>query len=398
MSLVNKIIISIIGVLFFSQANASSMKDEVDAVVNQAIQEKRIVGAMILIYQDGKERYRGARGFSDRENNIPMTDNTIFRFSSLSKPITTIAVLRLIEAGKLNLDDQVTKWLPAFKPRTLDGKTPVITIRHLLTHTSGLSHAFLEPKNGPYHQLGISDGLDKVDFSLNENIRRLGEAPLLFKPGIFWNYSLGTDVLGAVIAQVEGKSLPEVVDEQVLIPLGMTHTGFILKEGFPVSTPYADHQPEPIRMVDGQEIPFGLSSIIFYPSRIFDKTAFPAGGGSISGTADDYVKFLESIRLGTIPLKRESLAQLTSNQIGNLIIPTNIGWGWSLAFSILKNPILAKTPQSKGTYQWGGIWGHAWWVDPTNKLTVVILTNTSTGGLVDRQFSNDIRDVIYATL
>lgn len=220
----------------------------------------------------------------------------------------------------------------------------------------------------------------------------------MFKPGSNWNYSISTDVLGAVISEVGGKSLPDVVDEQVLIPLGMTQTGFVLKDGLPVSVPYADNKPEPIRMVDGQEVPFALSSIIFDPSRIFDKTAFPSGGGSISGTADDYVKLLESIRLGTLSLKNETLEKLTSNQIGDILIPTSIGWGWSLGFSVLKNPILAKTPQAKGTYQWGGIWGHAWWVDPQNKLTVVILTNTSVEGLVGRKFSNDVRDAIYANL
>jgi len=386
-----------IGLILFSFAHATNLQKNVDAVVDQAIQQKRIVGTMILIYQDGKEIYRRAGGLSDRENNVPMTDDTIFRFSSLSKTITTVAALKLIDAGKLSLDDSVTQWLPAFTPKTADGNTPIITIRQLLTHTSGLSYPFLEFKNGPYHKLEISDGLTKVDFSLNENLRRLAEAPLLFKPGSAWNYSLATDVLGAVISQVEGKSLPDVVDEQVLMPLGMSHTGFILKEG-PVSVPYADHKPEPIRMVDGQEVPFALSSIIYYPSRIFDKTAYPAGGASISGTADDYVKLLESIRLGTIGLKPETLEKLTSNQLGDIPMPTEAGWGWSLGFAILKDPVAAKSPQAVGTYQWGGIWGHAWWVDPKYKLTVVILTNTSVEGLVGRQFSNDVSDAIYANI
>jgi CubicO group peptidase (beta-lactamase class C family) len=392
MNLFKKFIFILSGFVVITSAYATNLKEDVDAVVNKAIREKRIVGAVILVYQDGKEIYRGALGSRDRENIIPMTDNTIFRFASLSKTITTVAALRLIDAGKLSLDDPVTKWLPGFKPKTTDGKTPVITIRQLLTHTSGLSYSFYETKNGPYHQLGVSDGLNKDDFSLNENMRRLGEAPLVSKPGTRWQYSLSTDVLGAVIEQVESKSLPEVVDEQVLIPLGMTHTGFILKDSSPVSIPYADNKPEPMRMVDGQEVPFAFSSIIFCPSRIYDKTAFASGGGSI------YVKLLDSIRLGTIPLKKETLEKLTTNQIGNFILPNDLGWGWSLGFSVLKYPLLARTPQSKGTYQWGGIWGHAWWVDPTNKLTVVILSNTAIAGLVGRPFPNEVRNVIYADL
>ncbi len=398
MSILKKILLSfVLSVVALSSASAASLQENVDAVFKKAIAEKRIVGAVILIYKDGKEVYRAARGFKDRENNIPMTDDTIFRFSSLSKVISTIAVLELVDEGKLNLDDPVTKWLPAFAPKTFDGQTQVITIRQLLTHTAGLTYPFLEFKTGSYHQLGVSDGLNNVDFSLDENLRRVASAPLLFKPGSAWNYSIATDVLGAVIAQVEGKSLPDVVDERVLEPLGMTHTGFTLK-GNPqlVSIPYAEHIPEPIRMVDGQEVPFIFSAVVFSPSRIFDKTAFPSAGGSMSGTADDFVKLLESIRLGTVPLKKDTLEKLTSNQIGDLPISSGLGWGWSLGFAVLNNPQLAMSPQAKGSYQWGGVWGHTWWVDPQNKLTVVILTNTAVTGLVGRQFPNDIRDAVYA--
>lgn len=393
----NQVMLFIICLMYFSCVNALSLRTDIDAIVTQAIQEKRIVGAVVLIYQDGKPIYRSASGFSDRENSIPMTDDTIFRFSSLSKAITTIAVLKLIDAGQLNLNDPVTKWLPQFMPKANDGRTPIITIQHLLTHTSGLSMPFLEPKNGPYHQLGISDGLDKVNFSLAENIQRLGQAPLLYKPGRIWNYSLSTDVLGLILAEVTGKPLPDIIDELVLIPLGMTHTGFLARSEH-VSVPYADNKPEPLRMMDGYEMPFGLSSIVFYPSRIFDTNAFPSAGGSLSGTADDYLKLLEGIRLGTVSLKKETLEKLTTNQIGMLSVTDRPGWGWSLGFAILKHPLLAQTPQAKGTYEWGGIWGHTWWVDPTNKLTVVILTNTAIEGLMERQFANDIRNAIYADI
>ncbi|MHB1949376.1 MAG: serine hydrolase domain-containing protein [Gammaproteobacteria bacterium] len=400
MQILKKILFSLfITFAIITCANAANLKESVDAVVNKAIQEKQLVGAVILIYQDGKEIYRAAHGLRDRENNIPMTDDTIFRFASLSKPITSVAVLKLIDEGKLNLDDPVTKYLPAFKPKTSDGKTPTITIRHLLSHMSGLSYAFFEFKGGPYHTLGISDGVDGTKITLDENLRRLASAPLLFEPGTYWHYSLGTDVLGAVLAAATGKSVSDAVDELVLKPLGMTHTGFILKEDPRlVSVPYADSKPEPVKMTDDYEMPFALSSVIFSPSRIFDKTAFPAAGGSMSGTADDYVKLLESIRLGTISLKKETLQMLTTNQIGSFSTTAGLGWGWSLGFAILTSPQLASSPQTKGTYQWGGIWGHAFWVDPQNKLTVVILTNTTIGGLVGRQLSNDIRNAIYAQI
>lgn len=390
-----KSVIPLITVLsFITQAQASSLKEDLDITINKAIQEKRIVGTVVLISQNGNEIYRGVYGWSDRELKIPMTYDTAFRFASLTKPIVSVAVLKLVDDKKLNLEDPVTKWLPEFKPKTLDGKTPTITIRNLLTHTAGLNYGFLEPYNGPYHKLGISDGLNNVNFSLNENLKRLAKAPLLFKPGTAWNYSLATDVLGAVISRVEGEPLPEVINKIILKPLAMNHTGFSINRNMPVATPYADYQPEPIRMVDGQAVSFGESAIIFSPSRAMDENAYPSGGAGMIGTAGDYLKFLESLRTGSIALTNDLLKKLTTNQIGDLATISGKGWGWSLGFSILTNPQEAKSPQGQGTYHWGGVWGNSWWVDPINKISVVILTNTTLEGMSGK-FPNEIMEDIY---
>ena len=160
-----------------------------------------------------------------------------------------------------------------------------------------------------------------------------------------------------MISEVEGKSLPDVVDEQVLIPLGMTQTGFVLKDGLPVAV-LMQIINRTYQNGGWTRSSFCTNSIIFDPSRIFDKTTFPSGGGSISGTADDYVKLLE-IRLVLFSLKKLEFRKI--NFKSNLTSNTYIYWLGLvfLGFSVLKNPILAKTPQAKGTYQLGGIWGHA---------------------------------------
>lgn len=373
---------------------AATLKTDVDSVIKKAIQQKRIVGTVVLVYQNGKEVYRGVYGWNDREHKVPMTYDTSFRLSSLTKPIVSVAVLRLIDEEKLNLDDPVTRWLPDFKPKMPDGTAPMITIWNLLSHTAGLNYNFFEEPNGPYHRLHVSDGLDNVNFSLAENVMRISQAPLLFEPGSNWNYSLATDVLGDVISKVESEPLPEVVEQTVLKPLGLKQTGFTIEKNKPIATPYADHKPEPIRMIDGQSIPFGKSAIVYAPSRVFDKKAYPSGGAGMVSTAGDYMKFLESIRTGTIPLKKDTLIKLTTNQIGNLKTLLGDGWGWSLAFAILENPTAAKMPLGKGSYSWGGVWGHTWWVDPVNNMTVVIMTNTALEG-TNGKFPHEIMHAIY---
>jgi CubicO group peptidase (beta-lactamase class C family) len=389
-----------ISALFFAfilttEVQASTLKQNVDSAIKKAIDEHRIVGTVILVEKNGKEVYRGIFGWNDRENHIPMTDNTAFRLASMTKPIVTVAALRLIDQGKLKLDDPVTKFIPDFKPKTPDGQTPTITIRNLLTHTAGLNYGFFEKNDGPYHKLNVSDGLNTTTISLEENVQRIAKAPLLFSPGTEWQYSVAIDVLGEVIERATKKSLQTVVNDLVLKPLTMKHTGFSIEKNQPLAVPYADHQPEPIRMNEKEYIfPFGQSEVVFSPARIFDATAFPSGGAGMVGTADDYMKFLESIRIGKVPLKKSTLQQMTSNQIGDLKTFMGPAWGWTLAFAILKNSKEGNTPQAKGTYSWGGIYGHTFWVDPKNKLTVVILTNTAVEGTAGK-FPHEIIEAVY---
>src|SRR6185369_11944315 len=133
------------------------------------------------------------KGFADRESGRPMRLDTVFRFSSVTKPIVSAAALALVDQGKLSLDDPVTKWLPDFKPKLADGETPPITVRQLLTHTSGLGYKFAEKPGSPYQKAGVSDGFDELRPSLDENVRRLSTVPLFSRPGEAWRYSLSID-------------------------------------------------------------------------------------------------------------------------------------------------------------------------------------------------------------
>lgn len=158
------------------------MAARLDKVVDTALAEHRLVGTVVLVARDGKLVYHRAAGLADREAGRPMREDAVFRFSSVTKPFVSVAVMKLVEDGKLRLDDPVTKWLPDFKPKLADGTAPVITLRQLLNHTSGLTYGLAEAPSHPYHRLGVSDGIDLSGITLDENMRRLGQAPWPSRP------------------------------------------------------------------------------------------------------------------------------------------------------------------------------------------------------------------------
>src|SRR5215813_395048 len=194
---------------------------EVDRVIDDALFTGRIVGAVALIACDGKVVYKRAAGLADREAGRAMRLDTLFRLASLTKPIVSTAAMILIERGQIALDDPITRWLPTFRPALPNGDRPPITVRQLLTHTSGLNYGFLQAAGSDYHSAGISDGLDEPGRSMEDNLTRLASVHLMFRPGEGWQYSLSLDVLGAVIERVSGRTLPEALKQLVTGPLGM---------------------------------------------------------------------------------------------------------------------------------------------------------------------------------
>ncbi|QND52314.1 beta-lactamase family protein [Phyllobacterium sp. 628] len=373
----------------------AEFKGRLDKVINEAIADQTIVGTVILVAENGKIVYRRAAGFADREAKTPVREDAIFRFASMTKPVVAVTTLRLVEEGKLKLDDPVTKYLPDFHPKLADGREPVITIRQLMSHTSGLTYGFLQPADGPYHKANVSDGLDQPGLSVEENLRRIATVPLSSEPGTAWGYSVGIDVLGAVLARATGKSLPELVKENVTGKLGMKDTGFTVSDRARLAVAYGDAEP-PVRMDKTHIVPFFDGDVSFAPDRIFDPASYASGGAGMAGTADDYIRFLEALREGGSPLLTAgSLKLLENSQIGDLVVDVAPpGTGFSLGFSIVKDPAAAGSPQSAGTWKWGGAYGQSWFVDPKRKLTVVALTNTALAGMVG-VFPDGVRDAIY---
>lgn len=373
----------------------AALAARLDKVVDAAVAEQRLVGTVVLVARDGKVVYHRAAGLADREAGRPMREDAVFRFSSVTKPFVSVAVMKLVEDGTLRLDEPVTRWLPDFKPKLADGTTPAITLRQLLNHTSGLTYGLAERASHPYHQLGVSDGIDNSGLTLDENMRRLGQAPLAFPPGSTWRYSLAIDVLGSVVEKATGKPLPQVVAESVTRPLGLTDAGFVARDPTRLTAAYFNAQPAPKRMTDNLDVSLGAGAVRFAPSRATDKTAFPSGGAGMVGTAGDVLALLETVRQGGAPiLKASTVAEMMKDQAGVQAATQGPGWGFGYGWAVLDDPAVAKTPQGAGTLAWGGVYGHNWFVDPKNRLTVVIMTNTAFEGM-NGPFTTQVRDAVY---
>ncbi|MEL7639829.1 MAG: serine hydrolase domain-containing protein [Solidesulfovibrio sp.] len=378
---------------------AGTLEERLDAVVSRAVAENRLVGGVVVVARDGRVAYRKAFGLADREAGRPARPDTVFRLASMTKPLVSAVALILADQGRLALDDPVAKWLPFFRPRLADGTPADMTIRQLLTHTAGLSYGFLEPADGPLARAGVSDGLDRPGISLAENLRRLATVPLSFPPGSAWGYSLAIDVLGAVVATAGGGELPEVVARVLTGPLGMADTAFVAVPGGRLSVPYAAGKGGPHRMADPEVLANAASGVRFSPSRATDPAAYPSGGGGMVGTADDYLRFVEAVRLsGGGLLAPETARAMTANQIGDIrpdLAGPGRGFGFGFGASVLLDPQAAGHPGNVGLWSWSGVYGSHFFMDRQAGLSVVVLTNTTPDGMSGR-FPHDIAEAVYA--
>ena len=369
------------------------LEQRLDAVVDAAMAERRIVGAVLMVRRRGEVLYEKALGMADREAGRPMQMDAIFRLSSLTKPIVAATVLALVDAGKLRLDDPVTRHLPEFRPRMADDSTPEITIHHLLTHTSGLSSASILSEEE------TAAGVNKWRLDTAEILRRMADMPLLFAPGTGWSYGPSIDVLGVIAGNLVGGTLEDAVRQYVTDPLGMSDTRFTVTDASRLAAAYANEENGAVLMGDPHSVPNPFGGITTYdPGRIFDAEAFQSGGGGMAGTGPDFVNLLETIRSGGgAILKPATLAMGLANKTPQLKQSQAPGWGFSYFGAWLDDPALAGSPAARGTNRWGGIYGHNWFFDPSQELSVVSMSNTGLEGC-DGPFKDQVRDAVYAGL
>ena len=364
-----------------------SLVERVDAAIDAAL-VNRIVGCVILINKDGETIYARAAGLADRETNVAMARDSIFRLASVTKPIVATAILRLADLGLIGLNDRVTRYLPWFTPANPDGTPADIRIRHLLSHTSGLTYDRVPDD--------ASGGLSGPINSLTETLQNIAKVPLAFAPGTGWDYGTGIDVLGGVLAAINGSDVEDGIGRYVTGPLGMVDSHFYVTDPARLATAYADGTP-PVRMGEPHTISGADGgSTTFSPERIFNAAAPQNGGAGMAGTADDVMKLLEVYNSKPGLIAPETVTQALANQIANLPRrPQDAGKRFSFIGAVLDDPQAANNPCPAGTVDWGGAWGHNWVIDPVNRMTIVVCTNTTFEGC-NGPFRDDIVRAVYA--
>lgn len=405
--------------LLWSQASFgfdASRSATLDAMLQKAAADSRVSAISALVVRaDGEVLYQGVAGRRDPAAAEPVAANHLFRLASMTKPFTSVAVMQLVEQGRLNLDDPLSRHVPVFANlRVLrpDGGTEAAarepTIRDLLRHTSGLSYTFLNLPGvvEAYRRLGVDDGLAAPDRALDDNMARLAQAPLAIQPGSAWRYSLSTDVLGAVVTSVTGQPLDAYLREHVAAPLRLDSFTFrVAAADRPrmVVAVFPEDGRGLVTMASPQTVPYPLSrgSWTADPDRAFSATAYPSGGAGATATIGDYARFARMLLGngaldGARVLRAETVAQMRSPQTGGMAINLRgPGNDFGFGFAVVTDAAAANTRQPVGTYSWGGIYGTGFWVDPVNNIAIVVMTQTGVnGGMV----AGEVREAVYAAM
>ncbi|HZQ95427.1 MAG TPA: serine hydrolase domain-containing protein [Candidatus Sulfotelmatobacter sp.] len=379
---------------------SSERLDRISGLVQQAVEQKRIAGAVTLVIRHGKVAWLKSQGMMDRDSGKTMPTDAMFRICSMTKPITSVAVMMLYEEGKFLLDDPVSKYLPEFKNPKVLMKPPQgepytipaakeITIRDLLRHTSGLTYNWNEDLGPMYEKANVATGLLPYDGTIGDSVKNLAALPLLFSPGDRFEYSLGVDVLGRLVEVVSGKPLDEFFRTRIFGPLGMKDTYFYPPENKAerLATAYTYYPDKGLNRFP--DTPIREGSFVYsadYPTR-GPKKLFSGGAGLVS-TAMDYARFcqmmLDDGKMGnTRLLSRKSVELMTHDQLGK--IGPDQGFGLGFGIEGVKTPLTELgTP---GEYNWGGFFYTAFSIDPKEQMIVVFMAQLHpTGGLtLDRQ-------------
>jgi len=362
---------------------SSARLGRIDGLVKEYVDKKWIAGAAVLVARDGKIVYYKGLGYDDVDKKAPMKKDAICRIASQTKAITSVAVMILYEEGKILLSDPVSKYIPEFKnPKVLDKFNPAdttyttvpakreITIRDLLTHTSGIGYAQIGSKesNAIYYKAGVVGGIGVNKIVLGDKMKILGGLPLLHQPGEKWTYGLNTDLLGYLVEVVSGMTLDEFFRKKIFEPLGMKDTYFYLpkEKRNRLATLYSEDSTKHI-IKDGETYELNGTMYVNYPNM--DGTYY-SGGGGLSSTAYDYSIFMQMLLNGgeyngKRILSRSSIRMMTSNQIGDIDFGDD---KFGLGFGIVTERGAAKTPVSPGTFSWGGMFSSSYWIDPKEKI------------------------------
>jgi CubicO group peptidase (beta-lactamase class C family) len=386
-----------------------------DFIQDRYIAPGRLPHASVLISRRGEVVHHGVLGLADVERRKPLTENTLYRIYSMTKPLTSVLFMMLVEEGKVALEDPVHRVIPEWKALGVYGggfmetfatkpSTRPMQMVDLLRHTSGLTYGFQERTNvdAAYRKLGIG-AFGVKPSSLEETIMQLAKTPLEFSPGDLWNYSVSTDVLGYLIQKIEGKPFETVLKERLLDPLHMYDTDFHVPES------KADRLAACYQYVPGK-----APVLQDDPARspYLRAPVFVSGGGGLVSTMADYQKFCTMLLNGgelngTRFLSPKTLALMTSNHLPGgkdltemsvslFSEASNAGIGFGLGFAVVNDPAKGLSSSTSGEYFWGGAASTAFWVDPKEELFVIFMTQMLPSSAYP--IRRELRTLVYSAM
>jgi len=387
----------------------------VERHLRRYVDDGRLAGWQVLVSRQGKRVLSATYGQRDKEAGLPVEADTLWRIYSMTKPVTAVVAMQLFEEGAFALNDEVSRYLPAFadlrvyrdgpaeKPKTVPATEPM-RMWHLLTHTAGLTYGFTRssPVDEMYRLAG-SDFAQPPGMDLAALCDLWASLPLLFEPGTGWNYSVASDVLGRVVEVLAGKPLDEVFTERVLDPLGMTDTRWWVDET-DAARLAALYAPMP-----------GTGEAVRYDAigkGALHPPSWLGGGGGLVSTAHDYDRFTQMLlRGGELDgarlLSPRTLAYMTRNHLpggamltslarGQFAETTYDGVGFGLGFGVLVDPVAFKVPASAGEFTWGGAASTVFWVDPAEQITASFYTQLLPSSTY--AIRRELRQLIYTSL
>ncbi|MFB6548365.1 serine hydrolase domain-containing protein [Streptomyces sp. NPDC056405] len=365
--------------------------DRLDLHFARQVDEGRLPGFLVAVARGGRVAHLTVHGRRDIAAGLPVAADTLWRLYSMTKPVTAVAALILVEEGRLSLDDPVARHLPAFaEPRVyVEGSAddvvtrpaggPVL-VRHLMTHTAGLTFGFYHahPVDGLYRAAGLESSV-RPGAGLAETVDLYASLPLQFEPGTQWNYSVASNVLGRLVEVVSGQPLDTYCAERIFGPLGMADTGFHV----------TDEQAGRLAELYGETDGGGIEPVPGLPLR--GRPRFLSGSGGLVSSAYDVHRFAELLRCrgeldGVRLLAPGTVDLMTRNHLpGDADLraygsrpahdePGNDGVGFGLGVSVVIDPARTQAPSGLGTYGWSGVATTTFWVDPSRDLTVQFMT------------------------
>jgi CubicO group peptidase (beta-lactamase class C family) len=373
----------------------------------------KIAGALTLVARGGQVVHLSPLGARDRERALPMAADTLFRIYSMTKPVTSVALMMLYEEGHFQLGDAVDRLLPELRaPRVFragshpafltDPAPQPITIRDLLTHMSGLTYGFMQrtPVDAAYRQLGIGEQPRFDGYDLEQMVHELATMPLEFAPGTAWNYSLATDVVGLLVERLSGQRLDRFFAERIFEPLGMVDTGFS------VPAEKAERFASCYQRGPNKEL---LLQDDARQSTYLQEPTLLRGGSGLVSTAHDYFRFCSMLlNRGELEGRRilgaKTVDWMTTNHlpggqdlaglsVGAFSETTYDGIGFGLGFAVVSDPVKAQTMGSRGEYFWGGMASTVFWIDPAEELIVIFLTQLLPSGTFN--FRGQLKSIVY---